>query len=95
MGNGREDRPPHPRPAGHGTLLVESSPETLFAPVESRPETLPLTFLIGWLSQVKWFVNTGVAFNRSVFEAIEASDFESFRYLPPDPFRLLLMRARL
>jgi len=29
--------------------------------------------------RVKWFVNTGVAFNRSVFEAIEASDFESFR----------------
>ena len=29
--------------------------------------------------RVKWFVNTGLAFNRSIYEAIAASDFDSFR----------------
>ena len=31
--------------------------------------------------KVKCFLKPGVAFNRSVFEAIEASDFESFRFV--------------
>mmetsp|Transcript_11242 Transcript_11242/g.17800 ORF Transcript_11242/g.17800 Transcript_11242/m.17800 type:complete len:147 (-) Transcript_11242:130-570(-) len=29
--------------------------------------------------RVKWFVNTGLAFNRTIYEAIAQSDFDSFR----------------